>query len=157
MDAMWVKSESVCVFVFRHAGEAIEYLVLRRRPARGGFWQSVSGHVRGSESAAQAARREVIEETGLAPTRVVLLEKVNVFFIPGDECVHLEPCFGAEVEAGDAILSEEHEEQRWVGCDQAIRLIAFDGVREALRELDDRLAGRAPALPRAGAPSPPAG
>ena len=41
-----------------------EYLLLRRTTARGGFWQGVTGGLEAGESLAQAARREVWEETG---------------------------------------------------------------------------------------------
>ena len=40
-------------------------LVLQRTPERGGFWQLVTGRVEPGESVEAAARRELLEETGL--------------------------------------------------------------------------------------------
>lgn len=125
--------------MFRRTAEGIRYLLLRRVPERGGFWQSVSGHVHEGETAEEGARREVREETGLEPLSVILVEKVNVFFKPGEEIVYLEPCFGVEVSDGEATLSREHDGQRWVDLAGALDLIPFAGLREAFEELDRRL------------------
>lgn len=146
-------SESVCVQVFRRKREQVEYLMLRRSPKRGGFWQSVSGRVKKQETAKSAARREVREETGLDPRSVILLEKVNVFFNVEDESMHLEPCFGAEVLDNEVVLSREHDAMSWTDFEGAMRLTPFPGVRDALTELHGRLvnAGSSAATARAQA------
>ncbi|MET0068848.1 MAG: dihydroneopterin triphosphate diphosphatase [Candidatus Thiodiazotropha sp.] len=55
------RPESVLVVVYTAAGEV---LMLRRTRPRD-FWQSVTGSLEWGESAAQAARRELYEETGI--------------------------------------------------------------------------------------------
>jgi lipoyl(octanoyl) transferase len=137
---MQVLSNSICALVFRRTGPRIQYLMMRRIPDRGGFWQSVSGRVNKGEAAEDGARREVLEETSLEPRTVVLLETVNVFFKPGEEVIYLEPCFGVEVVGGDPTLSGEHDAYRWLEIADAQQVIAFSGVRHALDELDRRLA-----------------
>ena len=141
---MRVRSESVCAFVFRGAAPGVRYLMLRRAAARGGFWQSVSGHVKREEGAEGAARREVREETGFEPRAVIPLEKVNVFFEPDDDAVYLEPCFGVEVTGDEPALSHEHDGYCWATIADALRLVPFAGVRDALAELDRRLAAAGP-------------
>jgi 8-oxo-dGTP pyrophosphatase MutT (NUDIX family) len=116
--------------------------MLRRKADRGGFWQSVSGHLERDESADAAARREVREETGLEPKTVILLEKVNVFFKPSEEVVYLEPCFGVEVANDEPVLSHEHDAHHWVDLREALALVPFAGLREALAELEGRLVTR---------------
>jgi dATP pyrophosphohydrolase len=135
-----LRGQSVCALVFRRIdGDKIRYLMLRRTAGRGGFWQSVSGNLDRDESAERAVRREVREETGIEPMTVVLLDKVNVFFNPSEETIFLEPCFGVEVADERVILSHEHDAHRWVDLHEALDLISFAGVREALAELDRRL------------------
>ena len=58
---------AVCVYLGRKTDEGWEYLLLRRVPRFGGFWQGVTGGVDGSEIPLQAAEREVLEETGFSP------------------------------------------------------------------------------------------
>lgn len=55
------RPESVLVVVYSDDGQAL--LLRRRRPFD--FWQSVTGSLFPGESHAQAARRELMEETGL--------------------------------------------------------------------------------------------
>src|ERR1044071_2560203 len=45
-----------------HDGQRV--LLLHRRPERGNFWQPITGAIEDGESPAEAARREVLEETG---------------------------------------------------------------------------------------------
>lgn len=52
----------VLVHPLKLVGRDWEYLLLRRIPEQGGFWQGVTGGVEGRESLADAARRELIEE-----------------------------------------------------------------------------------------------
>lgn len=53
--------ESVLVLVYTEAGEVL--LLRRRQPDD--FWQSVTGSLEVGETPAQAARRELFEETGI--------------------------------------------------------------------------------------------
>ncbi len=55
------RPESVLVVVYTAAGEVL----LLRRCEPEGFWQSVTGSLRWGESPAEAARRELCEETAL--------------------------------------------------------------------------------------------
>jgi dATP pyrophosphohydrolase len=53
---------SVLVVVFTDDGEVL----LLRRAMPADFWQSITGSLQANESHAQAARRELLEETGLS-------------------------------------------------------------------------------------------
>ncbi|NIR60388.1 MAG: dihydroneopterin triphosphate diphosphatase [Gammaproteobacteria bacterium] len=62
-ERTYKRPESVLVVVFTREGEVL--LLRRREPP--GFWQSVTGSLGWNETPAQAARRELEEETGLEP------------------------------------------------------------------------------------------
>ena len=55
------RPESVLVVVYTHCRRVL--LLRRRQPD--GFWQSVTGSLRWGESSLSAARRELLEETGI--------------------------------------------------------------------------------------------
>jgi 8-oxo-dGTP pyrophosphatase MutT (NUDIX family) len=123
-----------------------EFLLLRRIERLGGFWQGVTGAPEWGEPDADAAVREVREETGLdARGRLRVIDHRYVLRRPpeatewdrlyghGIEEVP-EEVFAAEASAGwEPTLSLEHDEYRWCTVEEAISLLKFEGNREGLR------------------------
>ncbi len=60
----------VLVYPVKAVDNGWEYLLLHRLASRGDFWQGVTGGVEQGEEFADAARREMIEETGLVPSTI---------------------------------------------------------------------------------------
>lgn len=131
----------VCIFSFRGAGP--EYLLLRRSPAEKlypGIWQFVTGAPEGSETAAEAARRELVEETSLTPIDIWTVPHVNAFYDPRNDAIQLTPVFAARVDPGTApVLSPEHTEYRWCDYPAARTLLVWPGQREALGVLHEHI------------------
>ena len=74
-----------------------------RRAAGGrcpGSWEAVHGHIEAGERPADAAARELQEETGLAPERLYNLSRVETFYQHRLDEVALVPVFAAFVAAG---------------------------------------------------------
>jgi dATP pyrophosphohydrolase len=71
------RPESVLIVIYTDGGEFL--LLERRRPA--GFWQSVTGSLEWGEVADSAARREVVEETGITQGVLVNLQWTQVYEI----------------------------------------------------------------------------
>ena len=67
-----VRTRFVDVYVLRGAEASLEVLALRRGPGGRcpGSWETVHGHIEEGERPVDAARRELLEETGLAPDRL---------------------------------------------------------------------------------------
>lgn len=145
-----VRADHVDVYVFRRRDSAVEFLILKRRPSSrlGGLWQAVTGRIEAGETAAQAALRELREETGLRPLALWQLEFVNTFFLARIDRVSMCPGFAAEVPSdADVTLCAEHTEFRWVRYDEAVRAFVWPGPRRALREIVDGILVRSPAEP----------
>jgi len=124
-----------CV-VTRGEGENTQVLLLRRTPARGGFWQIVTGRVEEGESFAEAAAREVREETG-QPLEVRSLDYRHSFAL-GEEVpprVIDESAFTARWPAGALLKIDpsEHTEAIWVRPEEAIEKLPFRGLQVAVR------------------------
>jgi dATP pyrophosphohydrolase len=119
----------------KDAPEEIEFLLLKRAPKEiyPGTWQMVSGSIEEGETAAQAALRELQEETGLLPEKFWVAPLVNSFYAPPQDTINLIPVFAVQVRGKSKVkLSNEHTDFRWVKKGKAKSLLAWDGQRNAV-------------------------
>jgi 8-oxo-dGTP pyrophosphatase MutT (NUDIX family) len=75
---------SVLVYPVAPGTLSHEYLLLRRVPSEGGFWQGVTGGVEPPETLDEAAIRELTEETRLTPMGLVPTHYHYTFALPGE-------------------------------------------------------------------------
>jgi len=136
--------ESVLVVIHT---PALDVLLLERA-ARPGYWQSVTGSLDAlDEPPRAAARREVLEETGLAVEARCLVDwrVINVFEIyahwrarfPPGTTHNTEHVFGLEISGRvEARLApEEHRAQRWLPWQEAAEACFSWTNRDAIRML----------------------
>ena len=121
-----------------------DYLLLeRRRPV--GYWQSVTGSLEWGELADAAARREVIEETGITQGVLVNLQWTQVYeILPAFGKVYapgitrnLEHAFSLRlVQRVPVTLSEsEHVRSRWVTGPEAVDTVSSSTNRAVIDSL----------------------
>jgi dATP pyrophosphohydrolase len=134
------RPESVLVVVYT---DTAQVLMLERAEPRG-FWQSVTGSLREAESAIDAARRELEEETGLTAE---LLETglANTFpiapawrsrYAPGVSHNH-EKVFAVKLDSEVVVKlnPQEHVAQQWLPRKQAAELTSSWTNRDAILRL----------------------
>jgi 8-oxo-dGTP pyrophosphatase MutT (NUDIX family) len=127
--------KKVEVYVFRRRGRRAEFLALRRGPRKSlpGVWQPVTGKIELLETPAEAARREVREETGLPPLRMWRLEHTTFFLDDRGRSLVALPLLAAEVDAKETVkLSREHDAWRFVSAAAAGRLFLWDSQRQGI-------------------------
>ena len=115
---------------------------MKRIPDRERFWQGVTGAPEEGEALADAAKRELFEETRLVP---LSLEKINFSysFPVADEWRHLydlnvkkitEYVFVAYIDSQKEPVLDgtEHDEYRWCRVEEALQLLYWPENKEAL-------------------------
>ena len=147
-----IVSKTVSLYAFKIEGGRPWYLLLRRGPDSkiAGAWQAVHGHVEKGEKAAEAAVRELQEETELKAISLWAADYVERVFDPRKNEIRLVPCFAALV-SGDPQLSREHDASRWLSAREAAALYTFENQRAAL-ELVHRDIGQV--IAEGGEPNP---
>ena len=139
---------SIQVVVFSDTPAGRLYLLLKRLPSHGGFWQSVTGSLENDETHRQAAVREVGEETGLNVSEQELIDLGvnNRFEIASQWLARYEPgvthneevCFGLPVTTAEVrIDASEHDAYVWVAYEAAIGMVYWDSTRRALRAVEN--------------------
>ncbi|HEX7155535.1 MAG TPA: lipoyl(octanoyl) transferase LipB [Thermoanaerobaculia bacterium] len=126
-------------------------LLLHRKPERGNFWQPITGSIEEGEQPLETARRELVEETG-NPANPEELGITQSFMI---ESAYLATRYPAPIIASEIgyvaaldsklpirIDPTEHDTWGWFTFAEAYERIRWPDDREALEQLQQRLAGR---------------
>jgi 8-oxo-dGTP pyrophosphatase MutT (NUDIX family) len=126
--------------IYRWRGGAAHVLLIRDRYHHWGF---PKGHLEDGETPADAALREVAEETGLGELRLdAELQTIDWFFRFRGRLIH-KYCHFYLIESprGDTCPQAEEgiTECVWLPLEQAIASISYDNAREVLRIAARRL------------------
>ena len=147
MATSFKRPESVLVVVHTTALECL--LLERLKPV--GFWQSVTGSLEWEERAGQAARREMLEETGIEAgelidadysERFAILPQWRSLYAP-DVTENVEHVFYWRLEQRLPVMlnPDEHSRYQWLGVDQALQRVDSWTNRQAIERLKARIGG----------------
>ncbi len=144
-----IKSNRVAVYVFRLLPAGTQYLQLRRAVDSGdyaGTWQTVYGRIKSGETAVAAARRELLEETGLMPKELFQVEYLESFYHRVKDRVIILPVFAAQVASNARVMiNEEHDDFRWVNRRDVATHFVWRVQRQAIAIIEEDILGGAPA------------
>jgi len=141
LPEMMKRPESVLVVI--HTPDLYCLMLERVEPAD--FWQSVTGSLRWDEAAADAAAREIREETGLDAVGLVDAHEKRRFRIApewrhryaSDVTENVEHWFRLELSAVCEVTLNpaEHRRYEWLECEAAIERATSWTNREAIEAL----------------------
>jgi 8-oxo-dGTP pyrophosphatase MutT (NUDIX family) len=120
-----VRTQEVLIVVRR--GE--EFLVVHRSPENDAYWHQIAGGVEEGETFAEAAVRELREETGLETA----LEPLETSFTY--EEVHVETFLANAPADWEPTLDWEHDDYRWLPREEAAAILYWPEPAALLRTL----------------------
>lgn len=119
----------VGVAIFRHGAAGVEVLLIRRgKPPCEGEWSIPGGKQDWGETVQEAARREVMEETGLEIANLKLIDVVDAVIRAQHGVVsrHLTLVdFRADWASGEARAGDDASDARWVSVAEAPSYITW--------------------------------
>ncbi len=116
------------LYPYRMVDETPEFLLLKRsdKVIYSGEWRMIGGKVKEGEHRADAALRELREETGLIPSLFWAIPSVNSFYDVKNDAVHSIPAFACEIGYGSEIkLNHEHTDYGWFTAEKATEIISW--------------------------------
>ncbi|HZW39573.1 MAG TPA: NUDIX domain-containing protein [Ignavibacteriaceae bacterium] len=136
---MEITSEIIEAHVFRIEEKSIKFLNLKRSSEviYPGVWQPVTGKIKSGEKAYETALREIKEETGIIPLKLWAAPQVNSFYSVQKDAIYMVPIFAALTDVKDIQLCSEHCEYKWVTREEANKLVAWEGQKQAMRVIED--------------------
>ncbi|MFH1590060.1 MAG: NUDIX domain-containing protein [archaeon] len=146
-----MKETVVGTIIFRKKDNDWEFLLLKRLPEQGNFWQPPSGSVdEGDKTHLDTAYREVFEESGIKKEQVLsVIKDLNYYRFDKKsstgETVDFEAyIFAFEVEP-DVIVNIknnvdlEHDDYKWVSFEEALTLLDWERQKKSFRKLHSLL------------------
>jgi bis(5'-nucleosidyl)-tetraphosphatase len=109
-----------------------------------GHWDFPKGAVEKGETEQEAARREIMEETGLKIDSFIpdFRKKIEYHYRRSGGLSHKQVVFFlARAERDDVKISFEHSGYEWLTFEQSIRRLTFENARKVLIDANDFIAG----------------
>lgn len=100
-----------------------------------GRWGVPGGRLEAEETIESGLIREVMEETGLVVRKGRLLDALENFPKISGKTVHIiRLYYECSIESNEVVLSEDHDEYRWVNKDEIESLDVMDDVKEIIKK-----------------------
>lgn len=135
-----INQETAQGVVYRRNDQDLEFLVVKRVPEDGGFWQAITGTIDPGEKAPETLRRELIEEAGITdPVHISDCLEIYNWRIEEKDITGRDQIFAVEVAKDTKIVIDpkEHSEFKWLPLQDAISLLKYDGNKNSMALVAD--------------------
>jgi len=134
------KEHNAGVLLFRIGNNEIKYLILKYQIHTQNHWDFVKGGIENNETLVEAAKREVLEETGIKTIIIIKDFKEQIKYTykkdHGDVIEKDVIYLLAETNETEIRLSEEHSEFKWATKNEVLKVIKFEEQKNVLKKAD---------------------
>ncbi len=126
--------------MYRVADDGLLFLLLQSAPGK--HWGFPKGKLERGETDAEAARREIAEESGLTDIELDLdfHHLIHYSYRRGRKLINKDVVyFLARANTGEVRISWEHVAYRWVTMREASDIVVYENARETLRRAYEHL------------------
>lgn len=138
---MQILSQIIEVCIFKMIGTNPQYLLLQRSPSDElypNIWQILTGYIKQSETAEQAALRELTEETNLTPKKFWNIPYIDSYFDLSNDSIQLAPTFAVQIDSDANLkLSNEHQNYSWLSYSESLSKLVWPGQKNVVRTVQD--------------------
>ncbi|MBN1385444.1 NUDIX domain-containing protein [Candidatus Woesearchaeota archaeon] len=132
---------------YRKIGDKHQFLLLKRIPEKGGFWQPISGKVEHNEGLQEALFRELMEEANIHKMDILRLVpdvhkyKISRHYLTDEPIEPItETVFGVEIKPETKIsihgnTSKEHSRFIWAEFEDAVKMLKWEDNIKAIHLL----------------------
>jgi 8-oxo-dGTP pyrophosphatase MutT (NUDIX family) len=132
-----IVADSVDAYIFRRAGQRVQFLLLQRDAVRafGGAWQSMHSRIQGKETTLAAARRAIRESIGVDPLMAYSIDYISQVYDHERDVIVFAPAIAfALAPGGEYTLGDGFKAMAWFDADDAAGRLLWAGQREAIRQ-----------------------
>lgn len=118
-----------------------KFLLVKRIPEDGGFWQPITGTLESNESLTECIYREIEEEININKNQITSITDMFYQFtwMKNKDTQISEYVFGVELpDTIDIKLGNEHDDYRWCSYDEAQEILEKDNNKKAFMEFKSR-------------------
>lgn len=130
----------ISAYIIHEIESPAEYLLIRRAGKYlPGTWQMISGSILEGETSVKAAYREIVEETGLKPSKLYSADAVESFYFPPQDKIAFVPVFVAYVKTkGPVTLSpNEHDAFEWLSFEEARKRLIWSEQKRVIAQVHE--------------------
>ncbi len=141
-----IRSTGIAVVLLKRFHNDYKVLLLKRAtPVLQDVWCYIGGSIEEGETAWQAARREIKEETGITEVSLYTSNRFDQFYSPNENYIYIAPIFvGYVSDEQDVFLNYEHSEYKWLNFSEAAEHVTMPGNEEALTFIEKHFVKKSP-------------
>ncbi len=137
-----IVSDYIELHICRKTAGGHKYLLLKRSAKSRiypGIWQMITGGIEIGEFTKDAVIRELKEETGITPSKLYVIPRINTFYLAMVDKICMCPVFLTIVESDEVKISDEHSEYKWLGYTEAKELVYWPNQKESMELIEKYL------------------